>query len=176
MKQSRLGSFGESVLNTAIGFGVSLAAQWVFLPLLGVAIGLAQNFAFACIMTVISIARQYLVRRLFEALRITVPMSAFCLAVIAERRRQVEAEGWTTAHDEDHKPGELARAGAAYAIYARWHITENKSSGVFQLAAQVWPWGIDWWKPAGFRRDLVKAAALILAEGEKFDRAKKVRS
>lgn len=168
MKQSRLGSFGESVLNTAIGFGVSLAAQWVFLPLLGVTIDLAQNFAFACIMTVISIARQYLVRRLFEALRLTVPLSAFALAVIAERRRQVEAEGWTTEHDDAHRKGELASAASCYA--------DSAGEGSTWLTPPGWPWAADWWKPAGFRRDLVKAAALILAEGEKFDRAKKVRA
>ena len=31
------------------------------------------------------------------------------------------------------------------------------------------------WKPAGFRRDIVKACALIVAEGEKFDRQRRPR-
>jgi len=35
----------------------------------------------------------------------------------------------------------------------------------------VWPWGGFTWKPTTPRRDLVKAAALILAEIERLDRA-----
>ena len=37
MKQSRLMSFLELAISTAVGFGISFAAQVVFLPLLGVA-------------------------------------------------------------------------------------------------------------------------------------------
>jgi hypothetical protein len=36
---------------------------------------------------------------------------------------------------------------------------------------QIWPWDRKWWKPTDRRRDLVKAAALILAEIERLDRA-----
>lgn len=176
MKQSRLMSIIEQGASTVIGLVVALVTQLAVFPLFGFHPPLVDNLAITGIFTVVSIVRGFLVRRAFEALHIRRPLSPFIAAVVAERFRQVEAEGWSAEHDEDHKPGELARAGAAYAIYARWHITENKSSGIFQLASQVWPWGIDWWKPAGFRRDLVKAAALILAEGEKFDRAKKVRA
>lgn len=35
---------------------------------------------------------------------------------------------------------------------------------------EVWPWDESWWKPTTPRRDLVKAAALILAEIERLDR------
>lgn len=35
--------------------------------------------------------------------------------IAAERRRQVEKEGWTPEHDESHPRGELAQAGRAYA-------------------------------------------------------------
>ena len=38
--------------------------------------------------------------------------------VLAERRRQVEAEGWTPEHDDAHDDGSLALAGAAYAVHA----------------------------------------------------------
>ncbi len=30
--------------------------------------------------------------------------------MLAERRRQVEAEGWTSEHDDEHDAGEMARA------------------------------------------------------------------
>src|SRR5690242_14227731 len=37
-----------------------------------------------------------------------------------ERIRQIEEEGWTAEHDENHQEGELARAAAAYALHAPW--------------------------------------------------------
>lgn len=170
MKQSRLSSLRESVLNVAIGFGVSLVAQVVFLPALGVAISLQQNLVFAVIMTVISIGRSYLVRRLFEALQIRVPLSPAMLAVIAERRRQVDVEGWTAEHDDRHDVGELASAGSCYANCAGVNSAENAAP------PSDWPWSPEWWKPRDFRRDLVRAGALILAELEKFDRSKRRRA
>lgn len=164
MKQSRSASLTEAVLNTLAGFGISLAAQWFFLPLLGVAISLHQNLIFALIMTVISIARTFILRRVFEFLHIRTPMSPAMLAVIAERRRQIDAEGWTVEHDDAHPLGELACAGAAYALH------RDIDDGAMP---DVWPWSPAWWKPRGFRRDLVRAGALILAEIERFDRLRK---
>ena len=161
MKQSRHMSLIEALISTAVGFGIALLAQAYFLPLLGVDVTLSQNFAFALIMTAISIARQFVMRRLFEALHIRKPISPFMQAAIAERFRQVEAEGWCADHDDMHSPGQLAAAGATYALHAG---TESHTT------PHEWPWSDGWWKPAGFRRDLVKAAALIIAEGDKFDR------
>lgn len=165
MKQSKLMSAIETSLSTAAGFGLSLLAQWLILPwLLGVEISLQTNIVFALIMTVVSLARGFVLRRLFEAMHIRRPLSAFMQAAIAERFRQVEAEGWDMAHDDRHLTGELARAGATYAVEA----------GTASIATpKLWPWDGQWWKPAGRRRDLVRAAALIIAEGEKFDRDRK---
>jgi hypothetical protein len=36
---------------------------------------------------------------------------------------------------------------------------------------QQWPWLSKWWKPKDRRRDLVRAAALVIAEIERLDRA-----
>jgi hypothetical protein len=167
MKQSRATSFLKSLVSTAAGFGLSLLAQWLVLPwLLGISIPLHSNLAFAAIMTVISVARGYVLERIFEMLGWRVRMSPFVLAVLAERRRQIEVEGWSPEHDDrDHRPGDLARAGACYGIHAG--VIKDASIPVY------WEWAPDWWKPAGFRRDLVKACALTIAEGEKFDRNKK---
>jgi hypothetical protein len=178
MKQSKLMSLAESVINIAVGFGISLAAQCFFLPLLGVAISFSQNLVFALIMTAISIARSYLLRRVFEALHIRRPLSPFAQAVIAERFRQIEQEGWSADHDDrDHGEGTLAQAGAAYAIGQRFveaHDVEGR--GEFLVHGRmIWPWDVEWWKPAGLRRNYVKAAALIIAEGEKFDRSRSKR-
>ena len=174
MKQSKLMSMLESIINIVVGFGISLLAQIFFLPLLGVEISLHQNLQFALIMTVISIARSFTLRRIFEALRIRRPLSPFMQAVIAERFRQIEVEGWDQRHDDAHVAGELAAAGAVYALGQRFaDVPARRGVGVTPVRAIVfWPWTREWLKPTGFRRDLVKACALILAEGEKFDRSR----
>lgn len=43
--------------------------------------------------------------------------------IAAERRRQVEVEGFTTAHDDAHRQGEMAAAAAAYAFSAYLSVT-----------------------------------------------------
>lgn len=81
--------------------------------------------------------------------------------IAAERQRQMEVEGWTPAHDDEHSAGEMAHAGAAYAIGPAFD----------EIISKVWPWDWTWWKPADKRRNLVKAGALIVAEIERIDRA-----
>ncbi|MGV5279452.1 hypothetical protein ACV4WP_21200 [Pseudomonas aeruginosa] len=85
------------------------------------------------------------------------------LDVQAERKRQVEVEGWTPEHDDEHNGGELADAAACYALSAAGWST--------YAARERWPWPLEWWKPSTARRDLVKACALALAEIERLDRA-----
>ena len=83
--------------------------------------------------------------------------------VLAERKRQVTAEGWTPGHDDEYEHGELADAAGCYAL----------SSELFDCDGEPpiqWPWPDEWWKPTNRRRDLVKAGALILAEIERLDR------
>lgn len=87
------------------------------------------------------------------------PLTQAAQDVLAERRRQVEVEGWTTGHDDQHVDGDLAVVAACYAI----------SDG--DEPPPMWPWDPSWWRPAGDRRNLVKAAALIIAEIERRDRA-----
>lgn len=90
--------------------------------------------------------------------------------VIAERHRQQAVEGWTPEHDDRHKPGTLARAGGSYALNAGAALFFGADSTVCIDAPYGWPFDPEWWKPSGSRRDLVKAAALILAEIERIDR------
>lgn len=81
--------------------------------------------------------------------------------VLAERQRQISAEGWTPEHDdEQHLPGEMALAAASYVC-----ADENDAPPA------IWPWALNWWKPRDRRRNLTKAGALILAEMERIDRA-----
>jgi hypothetical protein len=165
MKQSRAASLIESVVNVGVGFGLSLGLQATVLPALGVPMPLSVNLAFAGVMTAVSIARSFVLRRVFEALHIRRPLSPFMNAVIAERFRQIDEEGWSHEHDDAHDRGDLANAGAHYLFYA----------GQESPAPSTWAWEKSWWKPDGFRRDVVKGCALGIAEGEKFDRNRKAR-
>jgi hypothetical protein len=84
------------------------------------------------------------------------------LDVLAERRRQIEVEEFDASHDDMATKGQLATAAACYVIHAS-HLGSELES--------FWPWDMSWWKPSGRRHDLVKAAALILAEIDRIDRA-----
>ncbi|EPN6730767.1 hypothetical protein [Pseudomonas aeruginosa] len=82
------------------------------------------------------------------------------LDVRAERRRQIEAKGWTPEHDDLYCSAELPRAAAAYIL-----------NGANDEAPAIWPFVAKWWKPRDARSNYVRAGALILAEIERLDRA-----
>lgn len=90
--------------------------------------------------------------------------------IAEERRRQVEAEGWTAEHDDlpSHAHGQLADAAACYAKVAAMMaypgpVPLDEPSG--------WPWDAEWWKPSSDPiRNLVKAGALITAEIDRLRR------
>jgi hypothetical protein len=87
------------------------------------------------------------------------------LAEIAtERARQVNVEGWTEQHDDEHDNCEMAAAAAAYGL--AYAMPQDEAPH----PPEWWPWDPKWWKPADHRRNLVKAGALIVAEIERLDR------
>lgn len=178
MKQSRLTSFIKSCVSTGVGFAVAFVANMLIMPLFGLELTHSANLLLTTIYTAISIARGYLLERLFEAMGWRTRMSAFASAVLAERQRQIHVEGWDLAHDDSHVGGELAIAAGSYARRAYIHLEDSAGyqNNARAYCPNEWPWDHHWFKPQGFRRDLVKAGALILAEGEKFDRARKSRS
>lgn len=67
----------------------------------------------------------------------------------AERQRQIEAEGYTPAHDREHGAADLTRAAAAYRFGER----------------ASWPWR-DGWKPKDHLSNLIRSGALYLAADE----------
>ncbi|MDH1673977.1 hypothetical protein [Comamonas aquatica] len=101
--------------------------------------------------------------------------------VLAERKRQIETEGWKPERDDVYDTGEMALAAACYAAHSASCAAikaPHTARGVFvrtrsaqDFVGEMWPWSADWWKPSGHRRNLEKAAALILAEIERIDRA-----
>lgn len=87
------------------------------------------------------------------------PTQVVCAEIYFERSRQTIVEGWSLEHDDAHMLGEMAKAAACYALNS----------------THYWPWDRKWWKPKERRRDLVRAAALIVAEIERLDRAARAR-
>ena len=83
--------------------------------------------------------------------------------VLRERSEQCTREGFTPYNDDALEPGELAMAAISYARTAG-------KDWIFSVVPITWPWNVSWWKPKDKRRNLVKAAALLIAEIEKLDR------
>jgi len=70
VKQSRWMSLVEAVTNVLVGYGVAVATQWAVFPLFGLHAPLQENMLIGLIFTAVSLVRSYLLRRVFEALRI----------------------------------------------------------------------------------------------------------
>lgn len=96
--------------------------------------------------------------------------------IAAERKRQIEQEGWTPDHDDEHDDASLAVAGACYAGMAHYLNTarnEHQRQIMTEEAdpSVLWPWDERWWKPSADRiRNLEKAGALIAAEIDRLER------
>jgi hypothetical protein len=69
MKQSRLLSWVESISNVIVGFVMAVVTQILIFPVFGLHTTLAQNLKMGAVFTVVSIARSFALRRLFEAIR-----------------------------------------------------------------------------------------------------------
>lgn len=88
--------------------------------------------------------------------------------IAKERKRQIEKEGWDNAHDDGHIHGELAAAGAAYALW-NWSRTDAK---------RLWPFEKEGLKAVDGEPEyysekkhrLAKAGALMAAEIDRLER------
>jgi hypothetical protein len=69
VKQIRAMSALEALANVAVGYLLALATQILAFPLFGIAVTLRQNVLLGLIFLAISLARAYILRRLFEAWR-----------------------------------------------------------------------------------------------------------
>lgn len=66
MKQSRIDSVMESLVNIVIGLTINFTANMLIFPLFGWYITASQNILIGVIYTVISFVRSYLIRRAFN--------------------------------------------------------------------------------------------------------------
>ena len=73
MKQSRLMSLAEAVANVVVGYGIAVVTQILIFPIFGLQTTLAQNLQMGLVFTGVSIMRSFLLRRLFEAIRVAKP-------------------------------------------------------------------------------------------------------
>lgn len=65
--QTKLGSFTEALVNVLIGLAVAILAQMWFFAEYHVVISTKTNIKLTIFMTVISVARSYLLRRAFNS-------------------------------------------------------------------------------------------------------------
>lgn len=120
----------------------------------------------------------------------TEPIATGVQLITAERQRQIEVEGWTPEHDDEHLCGSLAEAAVCYAATEPLYRMRDKgNSGIAKGIVFEDPWPFDWdtsWDkrehdasgrprycqfPIPRRiRDLVKAGALIAAEIDRLQR------
>ncbi len=70
MKQTRLMSLIEVITNVVVGFMVSLISQIYIFAAYGIHFALQDNVMITVYFTVISIARSYVLRRVFEHVRV----------------------------------------------------------------------------------------------------------
>lgn len=80
-------------------------------------------------------------------------VSAAMVLIAAERRRQIEGEGYSLEHDAEHGRHALALAAGEYAS-ARWD---------WRWPGPFWPWEKSAFKPRGRARNLIRAGALYRA-------------
>lgn len=64
--QSRWHSFLESAVNILVGYSIGVASQMLVFPLFGIKVTLAENLLMGLYFTVISLARSYVIRRMFN--------------------------------------------------------------------------------------------------------------
>lgn len=104
-----------------------------------------------------------------EIIRATAELTPIIEAIALERMEQITREGFSLAHDDEHTDGSLAAVAGCYALAAAAQANEIElKKGV----PRMWPgsWDEDWWKPKDQKRNLIRAAALILAELQRLAR------
>jgi hypothetical protein len=66
MKQSKKHSALESATNVIVGLFVSIVAQMILYPVLGIPVSFNQNLIITAVFFVLSFVRGYVIRRIFN--------------------------------------------------------------------------------------------------------------
>lgn len=93
--------------------------------------------------------------------------------ITAERERQINVEGFSEDHDDEHDNFQLSLAAMCYLAFIAFGPLWKDMGNFLQ---HFWPWDLKWWKPVydNKRTNLVKAGALIVAEIDRIDRFRKI--
>lgn len=83
--------------------------------------------------------------------------------ILKERGKQAK-KGYTASSDDRHTENELPQAAIAYALNAALPAASVQ-------VPYFWPWDVAAFRPEGRRADMIKAAALLVAEIQRMDRA-----
>ena len=100
-RQSRLMSFIEATANVAVGYGVAVVAQILIFPVFGLHTTLAQNLQMGALFMVVSIARSFALRRLFEAIRVKATKPPLMTSGGSVRRRLPYSRDFSGAPGRD---------------------------------------------------------------------------
>lgn len=104
-------------------------------------------------------------------------------SIMAERKRQIEVEGFSAAHDDAHGDGELMAAAQAYYEHgeainsgtrrAKGDEGDPPADGeeAVKMIPASWPFEPEWFKPGDRRRNLEKAGAFLVAERDRLIRS-----
>ena len=98
-----------------------------------------------------------------------------------ERKRQKQQEGYSSSHDDKHTECEMLHAATKYMEVAEFIVRYRRTDGAIYWGGHppwhgIGRWPKDWdWKPdyADPIRNLVKAGALIAAEIDRVQAARK---
>lgn len=94
--------------------------------------------------------------------------------IAAERERQINEEGWTPKHDDNHGDKEFELAAVAYTLPEQNYGMPFQKTTVGFTRYMFWPWEQGAWKPTPEDRirELTKAGALIAAGIDRLKRKK----
>jgi hypothetical protein len=101
-------------------------------------------------------------------------MSDVVAEIFSERLRQITVESHSLEDDDALPHGQLSMAASEYTLAAAEQIEAShfgRAAPDLTAPGQGWPGADDRWKPKDARRNLIRAAALIVAEVERMDRA-----
>jgi hypothetical protein len=70
MAQSKRGSVIEAVTNTVVGYVLAVATQFAVFPIYGLKVGVVENLGLGLVFTAVSLVRAYVLRRIFDRLRL----------------------------------------------------------------------------------------------------------
>ena len=93
MKQTRAMSMFEAATNVVVGYVLAIATQIVVFPWFGIETGLAEHLTIGLAFVGVSLVRGYLLRRLFEAIRMRSAEQETATRVSGGGREMVSVRG-----------------------------------------------------------------------------------